>query len=175
MWLQNVLLNTRPGVTVATVASISLSVPACLFLLLIHCSIALNGLTPHFLKFLSRYAEKTKKVGMLGMFAHANGGEKIMMVLGLLGAFVNGDALPWYSLLFGKILNTIGDHDTSGLLDQVQKVGPQSTEHLLLFWLSFSSLFFYVIFGQSFLLHACLSNRCECHRDVLRDSFGLIK
>ncbi|XP_057866193.2 uncharacterized protein LOC131073709 [Cryptomeria japonica] len=54
MWLQNILLNTRPGVTMATVLSISLSVPACLLLLLIQCSITLNGLNPQFLSFLSR-------------------------------------------------------------------------------------------------------------------------
>ncbi|GLJ10640.1 hypothetical protein SUGI_0132270 [Cryptomeria japonica] len=68
------------------------------------------------------YAEKPKTVGMLGMFVHASGWEKILMVLGSLGAFVNGGALPWYSLLFGRIVNTIGHRDTSGLLDEVRKV-----------------------------------------------------
>ncbi|KAH9305720.1 hypothetical protein KI387_010124, partial [Taxus chinensis] len=40
------------------------------------------------------YDEKPKRVGMLGLFAYASWGEKLLMALGSLGAFVNGGSLP---------------------------------------------------------------------------------
>eukprot|EP01018_Ginkgo_biloba_P027753 Gb_07563 [translate_table: standard] len=68
--------------------------------------------------------ENPKGVGLLGLFAFATAFEKILMVLGSFGAFVNGGSLPWYSLLFGRLVNSIGhgSNDKNAMLHEVQQI-----------------------------------------------------
>lgn len=69
-------------------------------------------------------AGQRQAVGFVGLFAYADFLDKLLMLLGALGAIVNGGSLPWYSLLFGNLVNTLGHNQnaTDKLMAEVIKV-----------------------------------------------------
>lgn len=49
----------------------------------------------------------TKSVGLFSLFKYSTKWDFVLIVLGCLGALINGGSLPWYSFLFGKFVNKI--------------------------------------------------------------------
>ncbi|KAI3426657.1 uncharacterized protein J3R85_009863 [Psidium guajava] len=51
--------------------------------------------------------EPVKPIGLFGLFKYSTKWDFVLVILGCLGALINGGALPWYSFLFGKFVNKI--------------------------------------------------------------------
>ncbi|KAF7843639.1 ABC transporter B family member 19-like [Senna tora] len=58
--------------------------------------------------------EALKSVGLLSLFRYSTKWDIVLMILGCLGALVNGGSLPWYSFLFGNIVNKISGESKDG-------------------------------------------------------------
>ncbi|XP_019193180.1 PREDICTED: ABC transporter B family member 19-like [Ipomoea nil] len=52
-------------------------------------------------------ADPPKPVGLLSLFKYSTRSDLILIMLGCLGALINGGSLPWYSYLFGDFVNKI--------------------------------------------------------------------
>ncbi|KAI4324811.1 hypothetical protein MLD38_030265 [Melastoma candidum] len=64
--------------------------------------------------------ELVKPVGLLSLFRYSTKWDMILIILGCLGALVNGGSLPWYSYLFGKFVNKIAQESKNDK-DQMMK------------------------------------------------------
>ncbi|XP_075503998.1 uncharacterized protein LOC142541336 [Primulina tabacum] len=66
-----------------------------------------------------------KSVGLFSLFRYSTKLDLILIVLGCLGAFINGGSLPWYSYLFGNIANELArgqENDRHQMMRDVQKI-----------------------------------------------------
>ncbi|KAL0415014.1 UNVERIFIED_CONTAM: ABC transporter B family member 19 [Sesamum latifolium] len=66
-----------------------------------------------------------KSVGLFSLFRYSTMLDLVLMFFGLLGAFINGGSLPWYSFLFGDFVNKLArgqDHDKHQMMKDVNKV-----------------------------------------------------
>ncbi|XP_062206599.1 ABC transporter B family member 4-like isoform X2 [Phragmites australis] len=63
-----------------------------------------------------------KKVPLLGMFRYADRLDVLLMVIGTVGAVVNGVAEPLMAVLFGNVIDSFGDSTTKSILRSVSKV-----------------------------------------------------
>ena len=67
-------------------------------------------------------AAAAKKVPLLGMFRYADRLDVLLMVIGTVGAVVNGVAEPLMTVLFGNVIDSFGDSTTKSILRSVSKV-----------------------------------------------------
>ncbi|KAK4395040.1 ABC transporter B family member 19 [Sesamum angolense] len=66
-----------------------------------------------------------KSVGLFSLFRYSTMLDLVLMFFGLLGAFINGGSLPWYSFLFGDFVNKLArgqDNDKHQMMRDVNKV-----------------------------------------------------
>ncbi|KZV43474.1 ABC transporter B family member 19-like [Dorcoceras hygrometricum] len=66
-----------------------------------------------------------KSVGLFSLFRYSTKLDLVLIVLGCLGAFINGGSLPWYSYLFGNIVNELArgqENDRHQMMKDVQKI-----------------------------------------------------
>lgn len=64
-----------------------------------------------------------KPVPLLSLFKYSTTLDLILVVLGCIGALINGGSLPWYSYLFGDFVNKIAlDTDKDQMMKDVRKV-----------------------------------------------------
>jgi len=84
-------------------------------------------------------ASPPRAVGLLSLFRYSTKWDWMLVFVGCLGALINGGSLPWYSYLFGDLVNKISDADK----DKKQMM--KDVEKVLSFFISFS--FF---LGQTF-------------------------
>ncbi|KAK9056560.1 hypothetical protein SSX86_023922 [Deinandra increscens subsp. villosa] len=64
-----------------------------------------------------------KTVGIFGLFKYSTKLDIFLIIIGCLGALINGGSLPWYSYLFGNFVNKIAlDNDKDGMMEDVRKV-----------------------------------------------------
>ncbi|XP_052180943.1 LOW QUALITY PROTEIN: ABC transporter B family member 19-like [Diospyros lotus] len=69
--------------------------------------------------------EPPKAVGLLSLFKYSTKLDILLVILGCLGALVNGGSLPWYSYFFGNLVNKIATgskSDTKNMMDRVDKI-----------------------------------------------------
>lgn len=71
--------------------------------------------------------EPAKSVGLLSLFRYSTMWDIVLVILGCLGALINGGSLPWYSFLFGKLVTKIATEskdggDKSQMTKDVEKV-----------------------------------------------------
>lgn len=67
--------------------------------------------------------EPPKTVGLFGLFKYSTKLDILLVMLGFLGALVNGGSLPWYSYFFGRFVNQISKAtDKHQMMDEVQKI-----------------------------------------------------
>lgn len=70
--------------------------------------------------------EAPKAVSLFSLFKYSTKFDMLLILLGCLGALINGGSLPWYSYLFGDFVNKIAkesdDPDKSKLMKDVEKV-----------------------------------------------------
>lgn len=66
--------------------------------------------------------EPPKQVGLFGLFKYSTKWDIVLVILGCLGALINGGALPWYSYLFGNFVNKLSKDDKSQMMKDVEKV-----------------------------------------------------
>ena len=67
-----------------------------------------------------------KSIGLLGLFKYSTKWDIFLVILGCLGALINGGSLPWYSYLFGEFVNKIAIESSNGekgqMMMDVEKV-----------------------------------------------------
>lgn len=67
-----------------------------------------------------------KSVGLLSLFKYSTKWDIVLIILGCLGALINGGSLPWYSYFFGQFVNKIAqdslESDKTQLMKDVQRV-----------------------------------------------------
>ncbi|XP_060205963.1 ABC transporter B family member 19-like [Lycium barbarum] len=64
-----------------------------------------------------------KQVGLLSLFKYSTKLDIVLLLLGCIGALINGGSLPWYSYLFGNFVNKIAlDKDKDRMMKDVEMV-----------------------------------------------------
>ena len=67
-----------------------------------------------------------KTVGLFSLFRYATKWDWVLVFVGCLGALINGGSLPWYSYLFGDLVNKISQESSNGgkaqMVKDVEKV-----------------------------------------------------
>lgn len=63
-----------------------------------------------------------KTVGLFSLFKYSTKLDMLLIILGCVGAFINGGSLPWYSFLFGNFVNKIAENDQDQMMRRVEKV-----------------------------------------------------
>lgn len=58
------------------------------------------------------------------LFAFADSLDKILMIIGSIGAVGNGLCLPLMTVLFGELVDSFGQNQTKGVVEVVSKVKP---------------------------------------------------
>lgn len=70
--------------------------------------------------------EVAKPVGLFSLFKYSTKLDMVLVILGCIGALINGGSLPWYSFLFGKFVNRINKDskstDKTQMMKDVEKV-----------------------------------------------------
>ena len=66
---------------------------------------------------------ETKTVSHRKLFSFADSTDVFLMVLGTIGAVVNGVSLPLMTLLFGRLFDSFGQSTETNVLREVSKVG----------------------------------------------------
>ncbi|KAK8524744.1 hypothetical protein V6N13_015756 [Hibiscus sabdariffa] len=70
-------------------------------------------------------AEPLRPVGLLSLFRYSTNWDIVLVILGCVGALINGGSLPWYSFLFGKFVNKIAmesEGDKTKMMKDVQMI-----------------------------------------------------
>ena len=60
-------------------------------------------------------------IGLLSLFKYSTKWDIVLVILGCLGALINGGSLPWYSYLFGEFVNKVAQESSEGNLGQMIK------------------------------------------------------
>ncbi|WVZ83469.1 hypothetical protein U9M48_030611 [Paspalum notatum var. saurae] len=63
-----------------------------------------------------------KPVGVAGLYKYSTPLDVLLLVLGCLGAMVNGGSLPWYSYLFGNFINKVVNNDKTQMMKDVKQI-----------------------------------------------------
>lgn len=64
-----------------------------------------------------------KTIGIFGLFKYSTKFDILLIIIGCLGALINGGSLPWYSYLFGDFVNKIAlDNDKDQMIKDVKEV-----------------------------------------------------
>ncbi|TKY64230.1 ABC transporter B family member 19 [Spatholobus suberectus] len=70
-------------------------------------------------------ARPPKTVGLFSLFRYSTKWDWVLVFVGCLGALINGGSLPWYSYLFGNLVNKISeeaDKDKHQMMKDVEKI-----------------------------------------------------
>ncbi|XP_022642083.1 ABC transporter B family member 19 [Vigna radiata var. radiata] len=69
-------------------------------------------------------ASPPKAVGLFSLFRYSTKWDWMLVFVGCLGALINGGSLPWYSYLFGDLINKISeaDKDKKQMMKDVEKI-----------------------------------------------------
>ncbi|XP_062227317.1 ABC transporter B family member 19-like [Phragmites australis] len=63
-----------------------------------------------------------KPVSIAGLFKYSTPLDIVLLVLGCIGAMINGGSLPWYSYLFGNFVNKIVNADKTQMMKDVKQI-----------------------------------------------------
>ncbi|TVU07408.1 hypothetical protein EJB05_47462, partial [Eragrostis curvula] len=63
-----------------------------------------------------------KPVSIAGLFKYSTPLDIVLLVLGCIGAMINGGSLPWYSYLFGNFVNKIVNSDKGQMMKDVKQI-----------------------------------------------------
>ncbi|GAA0160240.1 hypothetical protein LIER_16837 [Lithospermum erythrorhizon] len=64
-----------------------------------------------------------RSVGLFSLFRYSTKFDIILVILGCVGALINGGSLPWYSFLFGNLVNKISQTDDTGeMMKDVEQI-----------------------------------------------------
>ncbi|CAN6242649.1 unnamed protein product [Urochloa humidicola] len=63
-----------------------------------------------------------KPVSISGLFKYSTPLDIVLLVLGCVGAMVNGGSLPWYSYLFGNFINKVVNSDKAQMMKDVRQI-----------------------------------------------------
>ncbi|KAA8540221.1 hypothetical protein F0562_024216 [Nyssa sinensis] len=68
--------------------------------------------------------EPPRSLGLSSLFKYSTTLDIILVILGCLGALINGGSLPWYSYFFGNVVNKIagGVDDKSQMMKDMKKI-----------------------------------------------------
>nr|KYP54372.1 ABC transporter B family member 19 [Cajanus cajan] len=69
-------------------------------------------------------AKPPKTVGLFSLFKYSTTWDWLLVFVGCIGALINGGSLPWYSYLFGDLVNKISeaDSDKKQMMKDVEKI-----------------------------------------------------
>lgn len=62
-------------------------------------------------------------ISLFGLFKYSTKFDLVLVLLGCLGALINGGSLPWYSFLFGKFVNKIANESKDDKEQMMRDVG----------------------------------------------------
>lgn len=65
--------------------------------------------------------ESPKAVGLFSLFKYSTKLDLLLIILGCLGALINGGSLPWYSYLFGNFVNQLATESSEADKSQMMK------------------------------------------------------
>ncbi|KAJ0075680.1 hypothetical protein Patl1_33778 [Pistacia atlantica] len=71
--------------------------------------------------------EVAKPVSLFSLFKYSTKLDIVLVILGCLGALINGGSLPWYSFLFGNFVNKIATESPEQMMKGVDKICLQMT------------------------------------------------
>ncbi|KAK0596317.1 hypothetical protein LWI29_014603 [Acer saccharum] len=80
--------------------------------------------------------EVAKPIGLFSLFKYSTKFDMVLVILGCIGALINGGSLPWYSLLFGNFVNKIGKESKN--FDKTQMM--KEVEHICLLMTGLSAI-----------------------------------
>lgn len=63
-----------------------------------------------------------KPVSLFSLYKYSTKLDILLVILGCLGALINGGSLPWYSYFFGDFVNKIANESTDQMMKDVKKV-----------------------------------------------------
>lgn len=63
-----------------------------------------------------------KPVSISGLFKYSTPLDIVLLVLGCMGAIINGGSLPWYSYLFGSFINKVVNSDKAQMMKDVKQI-----------------------------------------------------
>lgn len=66
--------------------------------------------------------EETKAVSFWKLFAFADSLDKMLMIIGSIGAVGNGISMPLMTILFGELVDSFGQNQTDNVVSVVSKV-----------------------------------------------------
>lgn len=75
-------------------------------------------------------AVTTQQVSLFGLFKYSTKFDLVLVLLGCLGALINGGSLPWYSYLFGKFVSKIANEAKDDKNQMMRDVGKVYTAFL---------------------------------------------
>lgn len=83
-----------------------------------------------------------KAVGLFGLFRYSTKWDLVLVFLGCLGALINGGSLPWYSFLFGQVVNKISEQTKDGanktqIMKDIEMVRTRTLDYLFFILISF--------------------------------------
>lgn len=65
--------------------------------------------------------EPAKAVGLFSLFKYSTKLDMLLIILGCLGALINGGSLPWYSYLFGNFVNKLSAESSQANKSQMMR------------------------------------------------------
>lgn len=66
--------------------------------------------------------EPKKKVSFYKLFSFADSGDKVLMIIGTIGAIANGLARPLMTLIFGDLIDVLGKAQRTDIVSLVSEV-----------------------------------------------------
>ncbi|KAL3610467.1 hypothetical protein D5086_001487 [Populus alba] len=62
-----------------------------------------------------------RQVGLFSLYKYSTKWDMVLVLLGCLGALINGGSLPWYSYFFGDFVNRIAKHSDDNMMKEVER------------------------------------------------------
>lgn len=87
--------------------------------------------------------EVTNTVPFYKLFAFADSADKLLMLVGTIGAVGNGVSLPLMTILFGQLIDSFGQNQSKDVVSVVSKVLPLRLPLPLSLFLHFLFLIFF--------------------------------
>ncbi|XP_042460410.1 ABC transporter B family member 19-like [Zingiber officinale] len=61
-------------------------------------------------------------VGLLGLFKYSTALDLVLIFFGCIGSLINGGSLPWYSYLFGNVVDKLASDSGSHMVKEVERI-----------------------------------------------------
>lgn len=66
--------------------------------------------------------QASRPVGLFSLFKYSNALDLFLIFLGCVGSLIGGGSLPWYSYMFGDVINKMASESGSHMIKEVERV-----------------------------------------------------